>query len=96
MKRVRVTVELTNRFIGLLQASCQMKGLLPRSDETEKQDLDPVGLLAALVLGEARGATELQLSLLVPPKWREDDLEPKLIHEERRVYDGDRLIGGGV
>lgn len=94
MKRVRVTIELTSRFVGLLQASCEMKGLLPRPDGMEQQEPDAVGLLAALVLGEARGATELQLSMLVPPMWREGDLEPKLIHEERRVYDGDRLVSG--
>ncbi len=94
MKRVRVTIELPSRFVRLLQASCEMKGLLPRENSTEKQELDAVELLAALVLGEARGATELQLSMLVTPMWRERDLEPMLIHEERRVYDGERLVSG--
>jgi len=67
-----------------------MKGLTA----DDHHEFDPADLVAMLVLGEARGATELQMSMIVPPMWREGDLEPQVIHDERRVYDDGELING--
>lgn len=78
MKRVRVTIEVDEHFVRLLQACCQLKGLL--GDKPKRRD--PMCVLAVLVLGESRGATEAQVREKIPIEWR-SHLEA--IHSERRV-----------
>jgi hypothetical protein len=46
-----------------------------------------------LILQEARGAVEDQIHASTPMMWRDAD-GPLLIHDERRVYEDGKLIGG--
>jgi len=78
MKKVTVVVELDESFVGLLQASVQLKGWLGEHSEP----LDPCGVLAVAVLGEARGASKLQVHLAIPPGFRPHF---EVLHDERRV-----------
>lgn len=97
MKKVRITLELSNSFIGLLHASCEIKGLTAIAAGTSEADRragpDVVGVLAISVLGEARGMKPLQIHAAIPPEWRPDI---EVIHDERRVYDDGQLVGSGA
>lgn len=77
MKKVRVTLELDESFVRLLQHSVQMKGWLAEPPP----ELDPVGALSIAVLGEARGAKPRQIAAKVAC------FQPSLtvVHDERRV-----------
>lgn len=76
-KRVRVTLELSQSFVRLLNANIDLNGgILP------SLPLDPAQVLARAVLGEARGAYSSQVDLIIPPEWRPDI---DVVHEERRV-----------
>ncbi len=86
-KRVRVTIELPNAFVGLLKSNCELLGITKwLRGEDECPPLDPRGILAMLILAEACGETECRIDAATPPMWR-DINSPTLIHEERRVYD---------
>lgn len=78
-KRVRVTIELSQTFVRLLQANVELgAGLVPAHAQ------DPTGVLARAVYAEARGAYEHQVALIVPPEWR---AHLDVIHEERKVIE---------
>jgi hypothetical protein len=77
-KRVRITLEVDEQYVRLLQAKCQLKGWL----NDDSPELDAGGILCVIVLGEARGATELQILERTPSTWRSIIAA---IHEERRV-----------
>lgn len=91
-KRVRITLELDSQFIRLLNANVNLSGAMMstlKGDPTRQ--LSPKEVLAIMILGEARGATEEQLHAALPLEWR-SNLE--LIHNERRVYQQGKLIAG--
>lgn len=95
MKKVRVTLELPERFIRLLNAKATLSGWtkwLADSDKTPPE-LDAGDLVAWLILQEARGAPENDIHMATPMMWR-DCNSPELIHDERRVYDDDQIISG--
>ena len=87
MKRVRVTLELTERFVKLLYASCQLANILPKMDGTERAQLTPIELIAMLVLAEARGAPEEQIASMIPLEWRDAEIEPQVVHDQRQVIE---------
>jgi hypothetical protein len=89
LKRVRVTVELPASFVGMLDTSMHMKA----ATEDDISKLDAAGILAWMVLMEARGATPEQIHAMTPPAWRDSD-SPEMVHEERRVYGDGKLISG--
>lgn len=79
-KRVRVTIEMDTHFISLLNANV---GLTPgglRGDNLKRQAPDEV--LKRVVLMEARGASEEQVHVVIPPEWRP---HIEVVHDERRV-----------
>ena len=88
-KKVRVTVELPSKFVSILNTSLHMKA--PIEDDICK--LDAAGILAWLVLAEARGAPPEQIHAMTPPMWRDSD-SPELVHDERRVYEEGKQISG--
>jgi|PlaIllAssembly_1097288.scaffolds.fasta_scaffold89356_3 hypothetical protein len=91
-KKVRITLELENGFIKLLNAKCQLDGAIHSAMKGDpSRQLDPAEVLAMLVLAEARGGTEEQIHAMTPHEWRS---EINLIHEERRVYEGGKQIAG--
>ena len=79
-KRVRITLEVDEHFVRLLQAKCQLKGWLG----DDSPELDTGGVLCVLVLGEARGGTEMQILEKTPPIWRP---HVAVIHGERKVIE---------
>ncbi len=81
-KRVTITLELSESFIRLLQAKCQLSEWT-RWEENGRQ-IDTGAVLCLVVLGEARGATEEQIWAKTPMEWR-----PHIaaIHEERKVLE---------
>ena len=76
-KRVKITLELTSSFVRLLQASVELKGLL-----AQEAKLDPVGTLAVVVLGEARGGLPEQIESRIPTDFLGDI---RVVHDERVV-----------
>lgn len=80
MKRVRVAIEVDESFVRLLQASVQLRGLL--RDDGPDRALDPLEVLGVVLLGEMRGATEVQIHARTPPEWRPNI---EVLHAERRV-----------
>ena len=95
-KSVRVTIELPSRFVGMLHNTLSLKGVTKwLAGEDGVKRLTAEDLVAMLILAEAKGATKEQIAMAVPHEWREAGLEPTLIHEERRVYEDGKLIGGG-
>ena len=89
LKKVRVTVELPASFVGMLDVSMHMKAMT----EDDISRLDAAGILAWMVLMEAKGATPEQIHAMTPPAWR-DEKSPSMVHEERRVYADGKLIAG--
>lgn len=81
-KRVRVAVEVSEPFVKMLQAKCQMKGWLGEASP----ELDVGGVLLVALLGEMRGAHEHEIHLMVPNKWRQDI---EVAHALRRVTTGE-------
>jgi len=77
-KRVRLTLEVDSHFVKLLQANCQLSGLL--SEDPKR--MDPKSVLAVIVLGEARGMLEEQIHAQTPLEWRP---HIEAIHSERKV-----------
>lgn len=77
-KRVKLTLEVDSEFVKLLNANCQLSGLL--SDDAPR--MTPMQVLAVVVLGEARGATEEQIHARTPIEWRP---HIEAIHSERKV-----------
>lgn len=79
MKKVRLTLEVDTHFVRFLQANVQLSNLL---NEDRNRELTPMEVLAVLVLGEARGATEEQIHAKMPHEWRG---HIEAIHSERKV-----------
>lgn len=98
-KRVRITLELPSSFLKLLNAKATLRGWTnhdPRNDSDKiVPQLDAGSIVAWLVLMEARGGTEELIHASTPMIWRTDGC-PELIHEERRVYEDGKQIGGPV
>ena len=96
-KSVRVTIELPSKFVGMLYNTLSLKGVTKwLSGEDGVKRLTAEDLLSMMILAEAKGEIVERIDMAVPHEWREDGLEPTLIHEERRVYEDGKLIGGGV
>lgn len=86
-KTVRVTLELGPGFFRHLHTNQQLeKTMRPDKQMTASQ------LVARLVYMEGRGAPEAQIDTETPIEWWEDG--PKLIHDERRVYEEGKQIAG--
>ncbi len=86
MKKVRITLELPESFIKLLNAKAQLSNWqrLMTGDEPAPE-LDAGSIIAWLTLLEARGAPENDIHAATPIMWR-DANAPLVIHDERRVY----------
>lgn len=78
MKKVRITLEVDEHFVRLLQANCHLQGLVGE----EPKRMDPMHVLAVVALGEARGASETQIHLQTPNEWRP---HIEAVHSERQV-----------
>ncbi len=89
MKTVRVTLEIPPEFLRHLHTNQQMLNAT-RSANTPTTASD---LIARLVYLEARGAPEEDITAEVPGEWREEG-SLKIVHDERRVYEGGKLIAG--
>lgn len=98
-KSVRVTLELPNSFLKLLNAKATLKGWfkldpsIDHGDDAECPELDAGAIVAWLVLMEARGGTPEQIHACTPMMWRQAG-GPELVHDERRVYQGGNQIAG--
>lgn len=83
MKRVRITLEIDESFVRMLQVKCEFTGVvgwLAGADNPPKLDL--AGVLALIVLAEARGETTVVIDMATPPEWR-GSIEA--VHELREV-----------
>lgn len=84
-KRVRVTLELPESFVRLLQAKAQLAGWTKWATvEEPPPEMDAGSIVAWLILMEARGAREAEINAATPMMWRGSD-GPDLIHGERKV-----------
>lgn len=94
-KRVRLTIEVDEQFIRLLNANIQLtaaaRGWLLDTDEASH--ITPPQVLGLLVLMEARGGHPEEIAAKTPFMWRPNI---DVIHEERRVYSGNTQISGPV
>lgn len=78
-KVVEITLRMDSQFIRLLNANIGLSGGMT----PDAQDVK--GVLARVVLAEARGAYAEQTALIIPPEWRGNiDIVP----EARKVYEG--------
>lgn len=85
MKKVRVTVELDEHFVRLLNANVGLSkwGEIPLGGGEEMQRQHTASeALAVVVLAEARGATEEQVHIVTPMEWRNNI---RAVHELREV-----------
>ena len=78
MKEVTVGLTMSSSFIRLLNAKVQLAGL------REKDELDPAGVLALVILAETRGGLEPEVDALIPPEHREDF---RVEHSMRKVVE---------
>lgn len=77
-KVVEITLRMDSQFIRLLNANIGLSGGM--TPDTQ----DVRGVLARVVLAEARGAHAEQTALIIPPEWRGNiDIVP----ERRKVYE---------
>lgn len=81
MKRVRVTIEVDESFVRLLNAHVHLKRL---GHEDCARDLAVNEVLAVVFLAEARGMLSEQVHTLTPPEWRP---HIEAISDERSVTD---------
>jgi hypothetical protein len=92
-KRVRVTVEVDQSFLRLLQANIELtrnvRGWLHRDEDAG--DITASQVLGLLVYMEARGGFPEQIGASTPFMWRPNI---DVIHDERRVYAGRKLLSG--
>jgi hypothetical protein len=89
-KRVRVTIELPESFIRLLNAKAVLKGWTKWSqDDDDPPEMDAGDIVAWLVLMEGRGALEDQIHQATPMMWRAGG--PEIIHAERRVIETENV-----
>jgi hypothetical protein len=79
-RKVRVTLELPSKFVGLLNAKMMLSGYLT-ADE-----LDAGQLIEMLVCLEARGAPPEEIWAKTPMMWR-DEYGPVILHDKREVID---------
>lgn len=77
-KVVEITLRMDSQFIRLLNANIGLSvGMAPDTQDVR-------GVLARVVLAEARGAHAEQTALIIPPEWRSNiDIVP----ERRKVYE---------
>lgn len=81
-KKVKVVLEVDDTFVRLLQANVQLSGWLGEPPPNRRGQLTASAVLAVLVLGEARGATEEQIDEKMPDEWRG---HIQVLHAERAV-----------
>lgn len=86
MKSVRVTLELREDFIKLLNVNVELSRC---RDKCKKDEAEPLQMLGALVLSESRGETIDKISNLLPDHRKQ---EIKIIHDQRRVFENGRPI----
>lgn len=84
MKRVRITIELDEHFIRLLNAQIRIGGY-GNCNENYRQHT-PAMALAVAALYEARGGYPEQVHAQIPHEWR-PHLE--VIHDERKVFEAE-------
>lgn len=85
-KRVQVTIELSESFIRILNAKAHLSNWTRWVTKKGKPPaLDAAGILAWLILMEARGGLESDIRKATPPMWQEGG--PKLIHTARKVFE---------
>lgn len=89
MKTTRVTIELSPEFLRHLHVN---QGLLKAT--REGQAMTASDILARLVYLEARGALPGIIHGETPMEWRQGDEGPRIIFDERRVYEDGKLING--
>ena len=65
-KLVTVGLRVDSEFVKLLNLNVGLKGGSP----LDLGDRDVAGVLAGVFLLEARGATEEQVHMAIPPQWR--------------------------
>ena len=93
-KTVRVTLELPNSFLRLLNAKADLAGWTRwGKEEDNPPELDAGSIVGWLVLMEARGQTEALQHAATPMMWRMAG-GPEVVHSERRVYEQGKLISG--
>ena len=78
-KRVRVTIEVSESFVRMLQATCQFGYLV---GERQKHPMTALDALGIVVLGEARGAKPEQIVAMTPNDWVDDI---RAVSDERKV-----------
>lgn len=93
-KCVQITLELPEAFIRLLHSTAQLRGYYKWKGHDLPPKLTPADLIAWLVLLEARGETEEGIHAATPLEWRDAE-SPKVIHSERKVYEGAKCVGKG-
>ena len=79
-KLVRVTIEVDDHFVRMLNATVSLGGLGNNRDNFKEHTAADV--LAVAFLGEARGALEEQIWSQIPHTWRP---HIDVIHELRQV-----------
>lgn len=81
-KKVRITLEMDTQFVKLLWTNVQLKR--EAEDRNPDRCLDARGVLARLVVFEARGALPHEVAESIPFNWRENI---KAVSEERKVQE---------
>jgi hypothetical protein len=82
-KSVEITIRLDSQFVRLLNANITLSNVLQKA-ATGK--IEPMSVLALLVLGEARGAFPEDTRAKIPSDWQgQIDVVP----ERRRVWEGE-------
>jgi hypothetical protein len=94
-KKVRITLELSESLIKLLGAAARLNRVanwLPSAPgDVPLPELDVFQIVAWVAYMEGRGARSEEVNAATPPCWRADI---DVVSEERRVYDGNKLIHG--
>jgi hypothetical protein len=76
MKYVRIGLELSESFVGLLRSNMTIRGATPGKETHELSVLEILGLV---VMGEAMGAHVLETHSRIPQKWRSEiDIIPSV------------------
>jgi hypothetical protein len=89
-KKVRITIEMSNSFVNLLNAGILLEGLHDIKNNTKK--ISPMQVLALLSCMEAMGFLPDSIKDTIPADWIGDI---SIISEERKVYEDGKLMGGG-
>src|SRR5271154_1421425 len=66
-KRITLTIDVSEHFVKMLQATCQIGRLVGKD---QKDQMTALSVLGVVVLGEARGAFPEQVHAMTPIEWR--------------------------